>query len=129
MKKLFTTILLSAAAALSCFAQSEEKVRPSYSVNTVRKCSVIDIEGSKHYDVTMEFKSCAFSAEHPYVNVTIKNQDGKKVLSKKYKESFLYIFKSGQVEVGKPNFPKIVVAPTSEKGVYQAAIREKEGIY
>lgn len=56
--------------------------------------------------------------------------NGKTVYKKKFKNSYLYIFRNGQIQVGRPNFDKLAISPSKEHdGTYVGVIKEKEEVY
>ena len=63
------------------------------------------------------------------VKVTVTDSSGKKIWNKTFKNSFLYVFSSGQIQVGKPNFDQIVIYKSLASGNWIGQVREKEGIF
>ena len=126
MKKtaiLFTILLIT----ICTFAQ--ESVSPSLGTNIQRRVSVMRIEGKLINNVLVEFKSNTpdyVFVDKGNVKVTV-TKEGKEVYKKKFKDSYLYIFGNGQIQVGKPNFTKVLIAPFEDK--YWGEINEKEGVY
>lgn len=113
----------------SVFAQ--ETTKPMHNTEIMRNVSLIDIEGKEYHNVKVTFKSISpdyFISDSYRVKVTIVNDDNKKVWKKTLKNVYLYVFPSGQIQVGKPNFDKILISKTYN-GDYIGKIREKEGIY
>ena len=138
MKK-YVLLLLAIIQSFFVFAQSEpETAKPSRGIEIQRRCAIIDIEGEKYENALVELKSndpdYVFTDKKSHVNVTVSIilPSGKKkvVYKKKFKDSNLYIFRSGQIQVGQPNFNKIVITPSStKKNIYYGTINEKEGVY
>lgn len=128
MKK-FVLIFILACMALCALAQ--ESVPPVMGrVNVAKVCDVINIEGSNIYNATIFFKTnkpdYVFITDHS-VKVTVK-QGKKTVYHRKFKNAYLYIFTTGQVQVGRPRFDQIIVQRQSD-GKVIGIIREYEGIY
>ena len=96
-----------------------------------RNVSRLDIEGKEYKNVKVTFKSISpdyyFSDKHK-VKVTIVDMDDKKVWKKTLKNTFLYVFSNGQIQVGRPNFNKILIQK-NDSGSFIGKIREKEGVY
>lgn len=133
-------LLLIATFALSCtFAQSDEpeKSSPSEDTEIVRRCSYMDIEGEYYHNVVVTLKSYYKESAYLYggqltkggyrVKVIIKDENGKKVYKKTFKNCYLYIFTSGQVQVGKPKFNQVIISKEGER--WFGEIKEKEGIW
>lgn len=113
----------------SVFAQ--ETTKPMHNTEIMRSVSLIDIEGKEYNDVKVTFKSISpdyFISDSYRVKVRIVNEDNKTIWKKTLKNVYLYVFESGQIQVGKPNFNKIIISK-SYNGDFIGKIREKEGIY
>jgi len=110
---------------------SQETAKPMTGTEIVRNVSRIDIEGKEYENVKITLKSISpdyFFSDIYKVKVTIVNMEGKVVWKKTLKNVFLYVFSSGQIQVGKPNFDKILIQK-NYLGEFNGKIREKEGIY
>ena len=135
MKKYLVTLFLALCATIS-FAQSQgdesEKARPMRDTKVVRNVTVIDIEGTLYEDVEVTMKSISadyFIFDKDRVKVTIRDKDGKKVWKKTFHNAYMYVFSSGQVQIGKPNFDQIVIFKSKFGNHYTGIIREEEGVY
>jgi len=110
---------------------SQETTKPLTDTEIVRNVSRLDIEGKEYKNVKVTFKSISpdyyFSDKHK-VKVTIVDMDDKKVWKKTLKNTFLYVFSNGQIQVGRPNFNKILIQK-NDSGSFIGKIREKEGVY
>ena len=116
----------------SCFAQEHETTSPLTDTEVMRKVSIIDIEGKLYENVVVTMKSTSpdyFITDKYKVKVTIVDANGKKVWKKTLSNVYLYVFSSGQVQVGKRNFDQIVIWKSSSTGDFIGKIREKEGVY
>ena len=119
---------------IASFAQNSEpeKAKPMTDTEIVRKCAFLDVEG-KYYDnviVTLKSNQPDFFFTDKYkVKVTVTDASGSKVWNKTFKNAFLYVFSSGQVQVGKQNFDQVVIAKSSSTGDWIGKVREKEGVY
>lgn len=116
------------------FAQSDEteKASPMTDTEIVRKCAILDVEGKYYDNVTVTVKSNQpdfFFTDKYKVKVTVTDASGSKVWNKTFKNAFLYVFPNGQVQVGKQNFDKLVIAKSSSTGEWIGMVREKEGVY
>lgn len=116
------------------FAQSDEteKASPMTDTEIVRKCAILDVEGKYYDNVTVTIKSNQpdfFFTDKYKVKVTVTDASGSKVWNKIFKNAFLYVFPNGQVQVGKQNFDKLVIAKSSSTGEWIGMVREKEGVY
>ena len=60
--------------------------------------------------------------------ITVRDQKGKKVWKKTLKNSFLYVFSNGQIQIGRNKFDQVLIQP-SYGSTYTGKIRVKEGIY
>lgn len=131
MKKVLLLMVMF-VASLSMVAQEPETARPLTDTEVVRRVALLDIEGKYYFDVVMTFKSTTpdyFITDKYKVKVTVKNNEGKTVWKKTLKNVFLYVFSTGQVQVGKQNFDMIVVQKSKETGDFIGIVREKEGVY
>ena len=130
-------LLVVATLALSCtFAQSDEpeKSSPSHDTEIVRRCFAMNIEGESFFNVVITLKSYDKDSEPflgikggPRVKVTVKDNNGKNVYKKTFKNCYLYIFTNGQVQVGKPKFHQVIISKEGER--WFGEIKEKEGIW
>ena len=116
------------------FAQSDEteKASPMTDTEIVRKCAILDVEGKYYENVTVTIKSNQpdfFFTDKYKVKVTVTDASGSKVWNKTFKNAFLYVFPNGQIQVGKPNFDKLVITKSSPTGDWIGMVREKEGVY
>lgn len=116
------------------FAQNDEteKASPMTETEIVRKCAILDVEGKQYENVTVTIKSKSpdyFLTDKFKVKVTVTDESGVKVWNKTFKNAFLYVFSNGQIQVGKQNFDKLVIAKSSSTGDWIGMVREKEGVY
>lgn len=127
MKKFI--LLLSMFFTISwTFGQNEkETANPSRDMEIVRKIAEIDIEGKIYKDVVIFFKSGSIYSNK--VKIKITNRNNEVVYKKTFKNSCLYIFSTGQIQVGRKNFNQIIVSKSLFTDDYFGKIREKEGIY
>lgn len=119
-------------ASITMVAQEPETARPLTDTEVVRRVALLDVEGKYYYDVVMTFMSTTpdyFITDKYKVKVSVKNNEGKTVWKKTLKNVFLYVFSTGQVQVGKQNFDMIVVQKSKETGDFIGIVREKEGVY
>lgn len=132
VRKLLLLLTMFLHVSLS-FAQNEpETAKPLTDMEVVRNVAYLDIEGKIYEDVTMTFKSITpdyLISDRYRVKVKVVDKEGKSVYKKTLKNVFLYVFSSGQIQVGKRNFDQIVVRKSSLTGDNIGVIREKEGVY
>lgn len=135
MKKILTLLVLLLSLHTPLLAQNDqsEKSAPLDDAEVVRRVLSLDIEGEVHSDVTVFIKSIRpdhFFTDKYKVKVQVTDSDGRKIWNKTFKNANLYVFSSGQVQVGRPNFDQLVIhhGKSAEKYRY-GIIREKEGVY
>lgn len=100
----------------------------------VRRVKQFDIEGFLYTDVDVIIKSISpddIFTDKYRVKVKVTDASDKIVWKKTLKNVFLYVFPDGQVQVGKPNFNKLIIYSdkTSDNKYKSGKIREKEGVY
>lgn len=126
-------LLLVASLTMACgFAQSDEpeKSSPSRDTEIVRRCSYMDIEGKYYKNCVVTLKSTSpdyFITDKYKVKVLVKDENGKKVYKKTFSNAYLYIYSSGQVQVGQPKFNQIIIGKAGDS--WYGEIKEKEGIW
>lgn len=111
---------------------AQETAKPLTDQEVVRRVAIMDIEGRTYENVVVSLKSTSpdyFTTDKFKVKVVITDSSGKKIWKKTLKNVFLYVFSSGQVQVGKRGFDQIVIQKSSYSGSFIGKIREKEGIY
>jgi hypothetical protein len=132
MKKL-VSIMVMALCTLTISAQEEsETTTPLWDMEVVRKVDCLDIEGAIYRNVEVALKSISpdyLISDKSKVKVTIVDKNGKKIWKKTLKGVYLYVFKSGQVEVAKKNFRPIIIWRSSLTDETNGIIREREGVY
>jgi len=111
---------------------SQETTKPLTDSEIERNVSIMDIEGKEYENVKVTLKSISpdyFISDKYRVKVTIVDVSGKIIWKKNLKNVYLYVFSSGQIQVGKPNFDKIVIYKNDYSGTFRGKLREKEGVY
>ncbi len=129
MKLRILLILLIFNFTTSLFSQ--ETVKPLTDTEIMRNVSRMDIEGKEYENVKVTLKSISpdyYFSDIYKVKVTIVDMEGKEVWKKTLKNVFLYVFSSGQIQVGQPNYNKILIMK-NDSGSFNGKIREKEGVY
>ena len=133
MKRILLFLMMLTINIVSFAQNSEpEKASPMTDTEIVRKCAILDVEGKYYDNVTVTIKSNQpdfFFIDKYKVKVTVTDASGSKVWNKTFKNAFLYVFSSGQIQVGKPNFDKLVITKSSPTGDWIGMVREKEGVY
>lgn len=132
MKKLLLFLIMLTINFVSFAQNSEpEKVKPMKNTEIVRKCASIDIEGEYHENVkvTIKSKDPDFFTDKYRVKITVTDSSGFKIWDKTFKDAYLYIFSNGQIQVGKPNFDKLVISKSSQSNNWTGVVGEKEGVY
>lgn len=124
---------------LSISVFSQETSKPIVDTEVVRKVAILDIEGKIYNDVEISMKSVSpqiisynspiFNSPYYKVVVTVLNEKRKKIWKKTFKNSYLYVFTNGQVQVGQQKFTQILIDKTSDNDKFIGKIREKEGIF
>ena len=133
MRKLLLFLVMLTINIVSFAQNSEpEKAKPMTDTEIVRKCTILDVEGEYYYDVIVTIKSVQpdylFSDKYK-VKVYVTDTSGAKVWNKTFKNAFLYVFSSGQIQIGKRNFNQMVISKSSMFGDWIGIVREKEGVY
>ena len=99
----------------------------------IRKVWILDIEGEIYTDVVVAIKSISpdgFFRDKYRVKVKVTDSNGQIVWNKTMKNAYLYVFSSGQVQVGRPKFDKLIIYSDKRSNKYEKGIiREKEGVY
>lgn len=131
MKRILLFLMMLTINIVSFAQNSEpEKASPMTDTEIVRKCAILDVEGKYYDNVTIKSNQPDFFFTDKYkVKVTVTDASGSKVWNKTFKNAFLYVFPNGQVQVGKQNFDKLVIAKSSSTGEWIGMVREKEGVY
>nr|DAW18682.1 MAG TPA: hypothetical protein [Caudoviricetes sp.] len=133
MKRILLFLMMLTINIVSFAQNSEpEKAKPMTDTEIVRKCAILDVEGKYYDNVTVTIKSNQpdfFFTDKYKVKVTVTDTSGSKVWNKTFKNAFLYVFPNGQIQVGKPNFDKLVITKSSPTGDWIGVVREKEGVY
>ena len=133
MKRILLFLMMLTINIVSFAQNSEpEKASPMTDTEIVRKCAILDVEGKYYDNVTVTIKSNQpdfFFTDKYKVKVTVTDASGSKVWNKTFKNAFLYVFPNGQIQVGKPNFDKLVITKSSPTGDWIGVVREKEGVY
>ena len=116
------------------FAQDDnrETTKPLVNETIVRKVKLMKIEGTVYNDVVVTIKSKEpdhLITDHYNVSILIKDMYKKKLYKKNFKDSFLYVFPSGQIQVGRVNFDKMVIDKPVGGWSSFGIINEKEGVY
>lgn len=133
MKKVLLFLIMLTISIVG-FAQSSEPetAKPMTDTEIVRKCAILDVEGKHYENVTVAIKSSQpdfFFTDKYKVKVTVTDASGAKVWNKTFKNAFLYVFSSGQIQIGKKNFDQMVISKSSTSGDWIGIVREKEGVY
>ena len=133
MKKLLLFLMMLTINFVSFAQNSEpEKAKPITDAEIVRKCIILDVEGKLYENVTVTIKSnqpdFIFTDKYK-VKVTVTDASGSKVWNKTFKNAFLYVFSSGQIQVGKQNFHQMIISRADSSSEWIGMVREKEGVY
>ena len=131
MKRIIFLLIACLTMAFG-YAKSDEPEKSSPSRNTeiVRRCPFMNIEGEYYFYVTVTLKSISpdyFFTDKYKVKIIVSDKYGNKIYKKTFKNSYLYIFSNGQIQVGKPKFTQVLI--TKEDDGWYAEIKEKEGIW
>ena len=135
MKKiLYLIILMLLSLSSVVFAQDDyhEKAKPLVNETIVRKVRVMKIEGTTYENVIVTIKSTGpdlILTDCYNVNVLIQDIKKKKIYKKNFKDSFLYVFRGGQIQVGRVNFNKMVLYEPVDGWSTFGILNEKEGVF
>lgn len=129
MKRMILMVIMM-LVSFTAFAATPETSKPMINKEIVRKLAYIDIEGTPYEDVVITLKSVSDSfCLDNRVKVKVSNLTGKIIWKKTIKNAYLYVFSSGQVQVGQPKFDQIVIRKSPSSDTYTGKIREYEGIF
>lgn len=132
MKRFIAILFLMLSFTMPGLAQEQETAKPLTDMEVERKVARMDIEGEIYNNVVVTMKSVSpdyYFTDKYKVEVTVRGANGKKIWKKTLRNVFLYVFSSGQVQVGKQNFDQILIQKSSLTGDYVGWVREKEGVY
>lgn len=137
MIRLLFVMMMTLTMSFTCQASERmdgdtEKASPMPGMEVERKCVAIDIEGKKYDNVKVILESnnpdMFFTTTHK-VSIVVKDENDKIIYKKKYSNTYLYIFHTGQIQVGNKNFSKLVIFKDKSDGEWYCVIREKEGVW
>lgn len=138
MTRLLFVMMMSLVMSFTCKASERmdgddtETTSPMLGIDIERNCAVIDIEGKMYSNVKVILESNdpdMFFTTTYRVSVVVKDKDEKTIYKKKFSNTYLYVFKTGQIQVGYKNFSKIVIFKDKRDGEWYCKIREKEGVW
>ena len=133
MKRIIIFILsLLSFIYLHAQDSSRETAKPILDAEIVRKVARIDIEGKNYYNVIVIIKSIKpdyFFTTKAKVQITVVDSSGKIIWAKKLRNSYLYVFSRGQIQVGLPQFDKMVILKEKNSDSWIGIIREYEGVF
>lgn len=133
MKRIIIFILsLLSFIYLHAQDSSQETAKPILDAEIVRKVARIDIEGKNYYNVIVIIKSIKpdyFFTTKAKVEITVVDSSRKIIWAKKLRNSYLYVFSRGQIQVGLPQFDKIVIFKEKYSDSWIGIIREYEGVF
>lgn len=126
MKKYIILLIILFIFPLISFANEEpEKVSPTLNVELERPVQRALIEGKPHFNVSVELDAGRYGG----VKILVKDpQTGKKIYKKNFKNSYLYAFSDGTIQIGKGNALTQLTLVKSIGGFYLMEVREK-GLY
>ena len=126
MKKIVFILTLMLSAFTTVFAQLT--VKPTFDKEVVCQVTTLDDEGAIYDNVIVKMKcTVKFASSTCQTRVTICNQNGKKIAKKIYPDALLYVFDSGQIQVGKNGFTKMLIYKEKD-GTTVGKIRVNEGV-
>lgn len=106
-----------------------ESAKTTFGVTLERECSDIMIEKTIYHNVAIELKAAdIIDLFTDGVKVTVTDENGKKIYKKRFSKSYLYVFPSKTIQVGKGNAITQVSLYKNKGGEWEAIIKEK-GIY
>lgn len=124
-------IILLSMLCLLCMginADEPESVTPTLDFKITKRLAYLDFEGQIFTNTTVVIQSFSGVFALDRVKVTIKNESGKNIYKKVLYGSHLYIFTSGQIQIGTPRFDQIIIGK-DESGNWIGKTRIDEGIY
>lgn len=127
MKRIITLLVAIFSFAFIANAEPDkESVEPTYDVTITRYVDMLNINGHYHYNVECTIKASDFWSKT--VKIIVKNGNTK-VYKHTYKNSHLYIFSNGQIQIGVPRLDWVVIWAKDFEGKVVGRINEKEGVY
>jgi len=130
--KAFLAVLIFWGFESVSFAQEGERAYPvKGELKVMRHLESVDIEGEIYESVDFIVKnmkpSSSVSTGNNKVEVEIR-QGKKSIYYNCFKNSYLYIYSTGQLQVGQPNFYLVIIYP-EEGGKFTGIIRAETGVY
>lgn len=124
--------LLFALFTYSISVSAQETSKPLTDTEVVKRVALMDIEGDIYENVIVSMVCITpdfiFSDKYK-VKMTVSDENGKTIWKKTFKNVFLYVFSSGQIQIGKNNFNQVVLFKSSSTNKYFGEVREKEGVF
>ena len=107
---------------------------PAIDTEIVRRCDFMNIEEEHYTNVVVTLTSISpdyFFTTDYRVRVQINDSKGKRIYKKTFKNAYLFIFPSGRIRVGIPNFTRVDIWPgvPPMAGYWFGHLNEKEGVW
>lgn len=137
MKQIFIALSLLLCISVNCQAsdmvdEEPETTTPIHGTEIERYCTLMDIEHKIYADVKVIIKSndpdYVWTTKHK-VYFKVIDSEGNVVYKKTFKNAYLYVFRSGQIQIGKKNFDQVVIRKSESSEDWLGIIREKEGVF
>ena len=100
---------------------------PSVGTKIERNLVWIDIEGTYYNNAHLLLQSYYDYRYRKFVVRVNVTQNHKRIYSKRFNDSYMYLFSNGTIQVGRPNFYQLVVI--HDKLGYCGKIRQFEGVH
>ena len=113
-------------------ASAQETAKPLTDTEVVRKVALMVIEGVNYKNVVVSMICITpdyFFTDKYKVKMTVADEYGKTIYKKTFKNVFLFVFPSGQIQVGKNNFNQVVIFKAPYSNNYYGEVNEKEGVF
>lgn len=126
MKKIIFVLTIMLAAFTGSYAQ--QTVKPTIDKEVKCQLASIDDEGTVYDNVIVKFKcTVKFAGKTCQTKIVICNAKGKKITKRILSDALLYVFDSGQIQVGKNGVSKVLVYK-DKSGNTVGKVRESEGV-
>ena len=138
MTRLLFVMMMALVMSFTCNASERmddddtETTSPMLGTEIERYCTLMDIEHKIYADVKVIIKSnnpdYYWTTKHK-VYFKVIDSEGNVVYKKTFKNAYLYVFRSGQIQIGKKNFDQVVIRKSKSSEDWLGIIREKEGVF
>ena len=112
--------------------QEPESVTPTLNIGISRQISYANINGNSYDDVEVYIKSFYdfWTGTTPIVKIKVTSiETGEILYKKRFSNTYLYIFRDGQIQIGRKNLDKIIISKPSFSNRWNMRINEGGIVY